>query len=216
MLPLGDDNSARRSIPGITFLLIALNLGFFILELINSDKFIMDWAFVPARFMNNPPADFLTLFSSMFMHGGWLHLIGNMLYLWIFGDNVEDRLGHGKFLVFYLACGLAATFAHMAFNVASIVPSLGASGAIAGILGAYIVFFPKSRVRVFMGIMVIPLPAIIVIGFWIILQFFSGVGSILGITRDDGVAYMAHIGGFIAGLIVSIFVRVAGYRRRYS
>ncbi len=214
MLPLGDDNSTRRIIPVITYILIVLNVVFFLVELISGDPFIMSWSFVPQRFLANPTGDSLTLFTSMFMHGGWLHLLGNMLYLWIFGDNVEDRFGHFKFLIFYLVCGLAATFAQMAFNMDSDVPNLGASGAIAGVLGAYILLFPKAQVKVLlMGIRVIPLPALVVIGFWIVLQFFSGVGSILGMAEDDGVAYMAHIGGFIVGLVLALILRSIVGRR---
>ena len=117
MLPIGDDNSARRIVPLVTYALIVLNVLFFLVEMSGGDAFIMKWAFVPSRFLANPVADFPTLFTSMFMHAGWLHLGGNMLYLWIFGDNVEDRFGHVKFLIFYLFCGLAATFAQMAFSL---------------------------------------------------------------------------------------------------
>ena len=112
MLPIGDDNSTRRTVPVVTYLLIVLNVFFFFVELNNSDAFILQWAFVPRRFLANPAGDFLTIFTAMFMHAGWVHLGGNMLYLWIFGDNVEDRFGHVKFLIFYLLCGIAATFAH--------------------------------------------------------------------------------------------------------
>ena len=151
MLPIGDDNSARRTVPVVTYGLIAVNVLFFIVELTGGDAFIEKWAFVPSRFLANPLADFLTLFTAMFMHAGWVHLAGNMLYLWIFGDNVEDRFGHIKFLIFYLICGLAATFAQMAVNSGSDVPNLGASGAIAGVLGAYILLFPQGKVRVMQG-----------------------------------------------------------------
>ena len=178
MMPIGDDNSARRTLPLVTYALIALNVLFFLVELSGGDPFIMKWAFIPSRFLANPGADFLTLFTSMFMHAGWVHLGGNMLYLWIFGDNVEDRFGHVKFIIFYLLCGLAATFAQLAFSVGSKVPNLGASGAIAGVLGAYILLFPQGKVRVLQGQQVIQVPALIVIGLWIVLQFFSGVGSI--------------------------------------
>src|SRR5215216_5035139 len=138
MIPIGDDDTGVRTVPIVTYVLLALNVLFFFVELSGGDAFIEKWAFVPSRFAANPAGDFLTLFTSMFMHAGWLHLIGNMLYLWIFGDNVEDRFGHVKYLVFYLLCGLAATFAQMAFSLGSNIPSLGASGAIAGVLGAYI------------------------------------------------------------------------------
>jgi membrane associated rhomboid family serine protease len=203
MFPIGDDNSTRRTFPLVTYVLIALNVLFFFVELSGGDAFIMKWAFVPARFLANPGGDFLTIFTSMFMHAGWVHLGGNMLYLFIFGDNVEDRFGHIKFLIFYLLCGIGATFAQLAFSAGSNVPNLGASGAIAGVLGAYILMFPKGKVNVLMGRGVIPMPALVVIGLWIILQLFSGIGSIASTADTGGVAYMAHIGGFITGLALT-------------
>jgi membrane associated rhomboid family serine protease len=207
MLPIGDDDSSRRTVPLVTYALIALNVLFFIVELSGGDAFIMKWAFVPKRFLANPAGDFLTLFSSMFMHAGWLHLGGNMLYLWIFGDNVEDRFGHLKFIIFYIICGLAATFAQLAFSVGSDIPNLGASGAIAGVLGAYILLFPQGKVRVLQGQQVIQVSALIVIGLWIVLQLFSGIGSIAGAAQTGGTAYMAHIGGFVAGLMMAFLLR---------
>lgn len=207
MLPIGDDDSARRTVPLVTYGLIVLNILFFIVELTGGDAFIAKWAFVPSRFLANPFADFITLFTAMFMHAGWLHLGGNMLYLWIFGDNVEDRFGHFKFIIFYLICGLAATFAQLAFNTTSDVPNLGASGAIAGVLGAYILLFPKGSVRVLQGSRVVQVPALIVIGIWIVLQFFSGIGSIVSTTQTGGVAYMAHIGGFVVGFLLTFLLR---------
>jgi membrane associated rhomboid family serine protease len=207
MLPIGDDDSARRTFPLVTYAFIALNILFFFVELSGGDAFIRQWAFVPSRFLADPFGDLLTLFSSMFMHAGWVHLGGNMLYLWIFGDNVEDRFGHIKFIIFYLVCGLAATFAQLAFSQGSNVPNLGASGAIAGVLGAYILLFPKGRVRVLQGQQVIQVPALIVIGMWIVLQFFSGIGSIANAGQTGGVAYMAHIGGFLAGFVLTFLFR---------
>ncbi len=207
MMPLGDDNSARRTVPLVTYALIALNVLFFFVELSGGDAFIKQWAFVPRRFLADPAADFLTLFTSMFMHGGWVHLGGNMLYLWIFGDNVEDRFGHMNFIIFYLICGLAATFAQLAFSLDSNVPNLGASGAIAGALGAYILLFPQQQVRVLIGRVVTLVPALIVIGGWIVLQFFSGIASIAETADTGGVAYMAHIGGFIAGFVLTFFFK---------
>jgi len=200
MFPISDDNTSRRTVPLVTYAFIVLNILFFFVELSGSDAFIMQWAFVPARFLANPIGDFLTLFTSMFMHAGWVHLGGNMLYLWIFGDNVEDRFGHIQFAIFYLLCGLAATFAQLVFSAGSNVPNLGASGAIAGVLGAYILLFPQGKVSVLQGQRVIQMPALIVIGLWIVLQLFSGIGSIAATAETGGVAYMAHIGGFIAGL----------------
>jgi len=137
-----------------------------------------------------------------------------MLYLWIFGDNVEDSFGHLKFVVFYLLCGIAATFSQLAFSSGSSVPNLGASGAIAGVHGAYIILFPRTRVNVLMGRGVIPMPALAVIGLWIVLQFISGIGSITNATEAGGVAYMAHIGGFIAGCILTFFLRGRGETAR--
>ena len=164
MFPIGDDNSSRRTVPLVTYALIALNVLFFFVELSGGDAFIGKWAFVPSRFLANPGGDFLTLFTSMFMHAGWVHLGGNMLYLWIFGDNVEDRFGHLQFTIFYLLCGLAATCAQLAFSTGSNVPNLGASGAIAGVLGAYILMFPQRQVKVLIGRVVTPVSALIVIG----------------------------------------------------
>ena len=206
MFPIGDDDSARRTFPLVTYVLIALNVVFFLVELSGGDAFIEKWAFVPTRFLANPTGDFLTILTSMFMHAGWVHLGGNMLYLWIFGDNVEDRFGHIKFIIFYLLCGVAATFAQLAFSTGSSVPNLGASGAIAGVLGAYLLMFPKGRVNVLMGRGVIPMPALVVIGLWIVLQFFNGIGSIANTTETGGVAYMAHVGGFVAGFVLAILL----------
>lgn len=207
MLPIGDDNSARRSVPLVTYALIVINVIFFFVELSGGDAFIQKWAFIPSRFLANPGGDFLTIFTSMFMHAGWVHLGGNMLYLWIFGDNVEDRFGHLKFIIFYLLAGVVAMFTQLAFNPGSDVPNLGASGAVAGVLGAYILMFPKGKVNVLMGRGVIPLPAWMVIGLWIVLQLFSGIGSITDTAQTGGVAYMAHIGGFIAGLVFTLLLR---------
>jgi membrane associated rhomboid family serine protease len=213
MLPVGDDDTGERTVPIVTYALILLNVLFFLVELSGGDAFVEKWAFVPSRFLANPSAQFPTLFTSMFMHGGWLHLGGNMLYLWIFGDNVEDRLGHVVFLIFYLLCGLAATFAQTMVSTGSHVPNLGASGAIAGVLGSYILMFPQGRVRVLLGQQVVQMPALIVIGFWIVLQLFSGIGS-SATAETGGVAYMAHVGGFIAGCILTLVF--GGTRQRLS
>jgi membrane associated rhomboid family serine protease len=205
MLPIGDDNSARRITPVVTYVLIAINVLVFLLELNNGEAFVQRWAFVPARFLADPVGDFVTLFTAMFMHGSWLHLLSNMLYLWIFGDNVEDRFGHGLFLVFYILCGLAATFAQMALNMTSEIANLGASGAIAGVLGAYIVMFPRGRVNVLLGRFVTPMSALVVIGLWFLLQIFSQVNTASS-GSEGGVAYMAHIGGFVAGVLLAFLL----------
>jgi membrane associated rhomboid family serine protease len=207
MLPIGDDNSQRRLFPIVTYALIALNVFVFLLELVGGDEFIYTWSFVPVRLHSSPVEGFITLFTAMFLHAGWLHLGGNMLYLLIFGDNVEDRFGHFKFLVFYVLCGLAAGIAQYAVSMTSEYPTLGASGAIAGVLAAYLVLFPGRRVRVLLAAWVVNLPALLVIGAWIVIQLISGLGTLSGAANNDGVAYMAHIGGFIAGLVLTLFFR---------
>jgi len=216
MFPIGDDDSTRRTTPIVTYALIALNLIFFFVELSGGEPFIQRWSVVPARLMENPGGDFPTIFTSMFMHAGWLHLDGNMLYLWIFGDNVEDSFGHLKFLIFYLLCGIAATLAQLAFSAGSHVPNLGASGAIAGVLGAYILLFPRGQVKVLMGRGVIPMPALVVIGIWIVLQLVSGIGSVSNSAETGGVAYMAHIGGFVAGIVLAFVLRATGARQQIA
>ena len=215
MLPIGDDNTSRRIIPLVTYALIVLNVLFFLVKMNGGDAFIMKWAFVPSRFLANPVGDFPTLFTSMFMHAGWVHLGGNMLYLWIFGDNVEDRFGSVKFIIFYLLCGLAATFAQLMFSLGSDIPNLGASGAIAGVLGAYILMFPKQSIRVAQGQRIIQVPALIMIGLWFGLQLFSGFSSIAG-TADSGVAYMAHVGGFAAGFLLTFLLGGSTASRRLA
>ncbi|MBA3602746.1 MAG: rhomboid family intramembrane serine protease [Parachlamydiaceae bacterium] len=208
MMPIGDDNSQRKSTPIITYALILLNVLVYFLEVSGGEEFVLKWAFVPSRFLANPIAELPTLFTSMFMHAGLGHLGGNMLYLWIFGDNVEDRFGKLKFLIFYLLCGIAATFSQLFFSIASQRPNVGASGAIAGVLGAYILMWPQGEVKILVGHFISQMPALLVIGFWFFLQFISGVGSAASTTEEGGVAYFAHIGGFIAGLILAfVFTR---------
>jgi membrane associated rhomboid family serine protease len=212
MFPIGDDNSQRRTVPVVTHVLIGLNVLMFLVELSAGEGFIQQWAFIPADFAAHPAAKVVTIFSAMFMHGGWLHLLGNMLFLWIFGDNVEDRFGHAKFLVFYLIAGIAATLAQFALAPHSTVPNVGASGAIAGVLGAYILMFPRSRVNVLLGRQIVAMPAVIVLGMWIVFQLISGVGTIAYTNESanvGGVAYMAHIGGFAAGFLMALLLRSA-------
>jgi membrane associated rhomboid family serine protease len=210
MFPLGDDNSQRRTVPVVTVILIALNVIMFLLELSAGEGFIQQFAFIPARFSESPAAYAYTVLTAMFLHGGWMHLFGNMLFLWIFGDNVEDRLGRLQFLFFYLLTGVAATFAQYAIAPHSTIPTVGASGAIAGVLGSYILMFPQSRVNVLMGRQVVAMPAVIVLGMWIAVQLFSGMGSIAYTDESanvGGVAYMAHIGGFAAGFLLTLLFR---------
>jgi rhomboid family protein len=212
MIPLRDHNP-RRTVPIVTYLIIALNIVAFIWELglgDNVERALFTIGFVPARFWvrGHYSFDLFTIFASMFLHGGFLHIGANMLYLWIFGDNVEDRLGHGKYLVFYLACGLLATITHAVFAPGSRVPAIGASGAIAGVLGAYLVLFPRARITtllpIFFIITIREIPAIFILGFWFVLQLFSGFGSLGASSAQNagGIAYFAHIGGFVSGIIL--------------
>lgn len=210
MFPLGDDDSQRRTLPLVTYALVAANVLVFLLELQAGDSFIKSWAFVPARFSESPATAWPTIFSAMFLHAGWMHLLGNMLFLWIFGDNVEDRFGHAPFLIFYLLTGVAATLAQYALSPHSAVPNVGASGAIAGVLGAYILMFPQARVNVLVARQIVAMPAVVVLGLWIGLQLVSGVGSIASTDTSanaGGVAYMAHIGGFAAGFLMALLFR---------
>ena len=235
LFPIGDDNSGRTITPFVTYILIAINIAVFIFLQLPSDAFTYAFSVVPREIVQNkdivetlrigqgaiqlgpgPKPIQLTILSAMFMHGGWAHLGGNMLYLWIFGDNVEDAMGHAKFLAFYLLCGLAATVAHIMSGPNSLIPSLGASGAIAGVLGGYLVLYPTKRVKVLLGYMgIVEMPALIVIGLWIVLQLVSGVGSI-AVTDESsgGVAYWAHIGGAIAGIILVFLFRDRNVRQR--
>ena len=209
MIPLQDINPTRTR-PYVTWILIALNVLVFLFELLTDaagelDALIYNAGVVPYLITSEPFSfSTLTLFSSMFLHGGWTHLLGNMLYLWIFGDNIEDRMGHGRFFVFYFLGGIAAAGAQIIMAPDSTIPMVGASGAIAAVLGAYLIEFPRARVRslVTLGyfIRIAQVPAIIVLGMWFVLQFFSGFLS-LSAMASGGVAYFAHIGGFVAGLL---------------
>ena len=206
LFPFGDNNSSRRTLPVVTYALIALNVLVFGIELNQGAPFIRKWAVVPRQLLTNPSAEIPTIFTSMFMHAGWMHLLGNMLFLWIFGDNVEDRLGGAKFLIFYLVCGIVATLAQVAVSAESSIPNLGASGAISGVLAGYLVLFPKGQIKVLMRGGVVALPALVVIGLWIVLQLISGIGSFTHSAQTGGIAYMAHIGGFVAGLALAFLL----------
>jgi membrane associated rhomboid family serine protease len=207
MLPLSDERTRYKIFPWVTYLFIFINVGVFLLEISRGEAFVEQWAFVPNRFLSDPPGDFITLITSMFMHGGWFHLISNMLYLWIFGDNIEARFGHLRFILFYLLSGVAATLAQMVVSGGSDLPFLGASGAIAGVLGAYMLFYPKRRVSVLLGYWLIPLPAFIVIGVWFLLQLLRGFTSFAVMADTGGIAYAAHVGGFICGLFLALIFR---------
>lgn len=220
MFPIGDDNDQGGAVPVVTWGLIVLNVLAFLLEISRPTEaalqtFIESWGVVPREYSAGRDLAPLiaapywtTLLTSMFLHGGWMHLGGNMLYLWIFGDNIERVMGPVKFLVFYLVCGLAASAAHIFFNLQANTPAVGASGAISGVLGGYLLMFPKNRVRVLSRGGIVHVPAVVVLGLWIVLQLVSGVGTIAATseTSGGGVAYMAHIGGFVAGmLLVKLF-----------
>jgi membrane associated rhomboid family serine protease len=241
MIPIADDNSGRRTTPFVTWGLIAVNVFVFVFlqGLGSNERFTLAFATVPYEIVSGkdvaqsipiqdeygrtrgsidlqptPIPVLLTLITSMFMHGGIAHLLGNMLYLHVFGDNVEDSLGHGRYLVFYLLCGILAGLAHVATTVVLkrdvLLPSLGASGAISGVLSGYVVLFPRRRVRVIWFYSVMEVPAILSIGVWFLFQLVSGLGM-LGGGGSGGVAYGAHIGGFLAGLVL---VKLLAPRRR--
>jgi membrane associated rhomboid family serine protease len=214
MLPIGDERVPGGPAPLVTYGLIALNVVAFLIELMQPSEaalqsFIQAWGVVPREYSvarDLPPTIPLpfwsTLLTSMFLHGGWMHLGGNMLYLWIFGDNLEKVMGGVRFLIFYLACGLAASLAHIFFGSGSSIPAVGASGAISGVLGGYLLLFPRNTVRVLTRGGVTHVPAIVVLGFWIVIQMINGIGSMAATSETGGVAYMAHIGGFVAGLVL--------------
>ena len=230
MIPL-KNMDPRRSPPVVTAILIIANAAVFIhqefLAPRVADAFIMAYGLVPSRislFMAgghhvSAQAALLPLLTCMFLHGGWLHIIGNMWFLWIFGANVEDRLGSFGYLLFYVVCGLGSGVAQTAFSWGSHIPSIGASGAISGILGAYLVFFPKSKILTLIPLFVIwftmRIPAVIFIGLWFAVQFFSGVVSLGSANAANlgGVAWWAHVGGFLLGVVMALPMRVAGRAR---
>ncbi len=209
MLPIGDENHEITIFPFITYGLIALNVLAFIYELTLGNglsRFIMEYGAVPAKITAGN--DLHALFSSMFLHAGWGHIIGNMLFLKVFGDNVEDRMGHWWFLAFYLITGLAASAAHILLDPISTIPSVGASGAISGVLGAYIVMFARNRVMVWLFYTVIAVPAWLMIGFWAAEQFLATVGSVAQTEQTTGgIAYAAHAGGFVAGVMLGLIAK---------
>lgn len=209
MIPLRDDIPSS-TFPIVNYILIAANLAVFGFELSlgrSLDQYIYSHAVIPAQVVSvGLTADQIVRMTvTMFFHGGWLHVLSNMLYLWIFGDNVEDRMGHFKYLVFYLLAGYVATFAHIFFYPLSNIPLVGASGAIAGVLGAYLVLFPRARILtlifIFIFIQVIPIPAIVFLGIWFLLQLMSGTASLSG-QAAQSVAFWAHVGGFVAGILM--------------
>jgi membrane associated rhomboid family serine protease len=210
-IPLKDLNS-RRSYPIVNIGLILANFAVFFYQYTLPPAafkhFLMTNATVPARFPawldGNVPFEmaFLPLITSMFLHSGLLHILGNMLFLWIFGDNVEDYFGHGTYLFFYLLCGIGSGLLQVLFNFHSTLPALGASGAISGVMGAYLILYPKSQILTLVFIFVIPVPALIILGVWFLMQFFSAVSTV-GTKMSGGVAWWAHVGGFLLGMLVT-------------
>ena len=209
MLPV-KENAPRRKFPFITILLIGANLWVFVYEITifkHLPALINQYGFVPAHAFIFPEG-LQTWITSMFLHSGILHIAGNMYFLWLFGDNVESRLGHFRYLLFYLLCGIIACGTHLYFNYGSYVPSVGASGAISGILGAYFVLFPGATIMTsFLFFFKLPLPAFLYLGFWFLLQLFSGMGGVTGTAAASGVAFWAHVGGFVAGMILVFFFK---------
>ena len=229
VFPLYDDNTDRHRTPFVNYALIALNVFVFVVlqQLGANERFTYALSTVPFEIVTGqdvivptPVPVYFTLFTSMFMHGGIAHLFGNMLFLWIFGDNIEDRLGHIKYLIFYLVCGLLASLAHV-FTTAALagsqqnmmIPSLGASGAISGVLGGYILLHPSRRVRVLLFNFLTQVPAFVAIGMWFLFQLISGLGMLGEGAQQGGIAYAAHIGGFIAGLVLIKFFDIGHSRR---
>jgi membrane associated rhomboid family serine protease len=233
-IPLGDDNRARQTTPFINYILIGLNIYVWYLQLTLGESFTASYAAIPLEITQGidvtrtqyisvqgehipipqalgPHPLWLTMFTAMFMHGSWMHLIGNMLYLGIFGDQVEDRLGHIRFFIFYIFAGVVATLTQVFAEPTSIIPSLGASGAIAGVLGAYWVLYPGNRVKVLFFQHIVLLPASVVLGVWALFQFLGQASVQHG---QGGVAYLAHIGGFITGFAAGILLRFTGTRKR--
>jgi membrane associated rhomboid family serine protease len=213
MIPLGDASRRPISFPIMTLLIIAANGFMFFLELVGGDPFINRWSLVPAHIVAGH--DWITILTSMFMHAGWEHILGNMLFFWVFGPEIEDVMGSLPFLAFYLLGGLAATVAQIAVDPTSTVPNLGASGAIAAIMGIFLVTYPRDQIRtvVFLGWFgrVTFLPAVVMVGLWFLTQLFSEVGALAQVDTGGGVAYMAHIGGFVFGML---FGRLFESRRR--
>src|SRR5262249_17307109 len=215
LIPLKDLNPHRSS-PIVNTGLILCNVAVFIYELSLPPQafkyFLMSNATIPAHLLawtnghGHLQAAFLPLLTSMFLHSGFAHILGNMLFLWIFGDNVEDFFGHIGYLVFYLACGVASGLVHIAFNLHSSLPAVGASGAISGVLGAYILLYPTNRILTLILIFLVPLPAFIILGYWFVLQFAAGISS-FGASATGGVAWWAHIGGFLVGLLITLAVK---------
>jgi membrane associated rhomboid family serine protease len=204
VIPLGDASRRPLRFPLATVVVITLNIFVFMFELAGGDAFINRWSLVPARIVAGQ--GWITILTAMFMHAGWVHILGNMLFLWVFGPAIEDVMGSLRYLFFYLLGGLAATAAQVLVDPTSTIPNLGASGAIAAVMGAFLITYPRDRIRtvLLLGwfIRITVIPAIVLVGFWFLMQLVSQIGA-LASTQQGGVAYMAHIGGFLFGLITA-------------
>jgi len=206
MIPLGDADRRPLRFPVVTILIIGMNALVFLLELAGGDAFINRWSLVAADVVAG--RNWITILTAMFMHAGWVHILGNMLFFWVFGPEIEDVMGPLRYLIFYLLGGLAATFAQVAVDPTSTIPNLGASGAIAAVMGGFMITYPRDRIRTvllfgwFARVTVVP--AIVLVGLWFLTQVFSEVGA-LAQTQTGGVAYMAHVGGFVFGMIFARF-----------
>ncbi len=213
MIPLSDESRKPRSFSVVTATIIAVNAVVFIMELVGGDAFVMQWSEIPATIVAGH--HWITILTAMFMHAGWMHIIGNMVFFWAFGPEIEDAMGPFKYLAFYLLSGLAASLAQIALAPSSTVPNLGASGAIAGVMGAFLVTYPRDRIRtlLFFGwfFRTAFIPSALLIGLWFLIQLFSQVGAVADVNSGGGVAYMAHIGGFIFGAITARIFE--GFRR---
>jgi membrane associated rhomboid family serine protease len=202
MIPLGDASRRPRQWPFVTVLLIAVNAYVFTRELMYGERFVYLWSAIPAEITSGHA--WLTLLTAMFMHASWLHIIGNMIFFWAFGPTIEDAMGHGRFLIFYLVGGLVAMLAQVLAMSASTVPNLGASGAIAAVMGAFLVTYPRDRIKTALFFLIFVritfVPAALLIGFWFVMQLFSA-GEVSGHVQTGGVAYLAHIGGFVFGVV---------------
>ena len=213
LIPLSDASRRPKSFPVVTAAIIVVNVVVFVMELMGGEAFVMQWAETPATIVAGH--HWITILTAMFMHAGWMHIIGNMVFLWAFGPEIEDAMGPLKYLAFYLLSGLAASLAQTALMPSSTVPNLGASGAIAGVMGAFLVTYPHDRMRalLFFGwfIRITIIPAALLIGLWFLIQLFSQVGAVADVKTGGGVAYMAHVGGFIFGAVTGRIFE--GFRR---
>jgi membrane associated rhomboid family serine protease len=219
LIPLGDASRGPRRAPVVTVTLIVINAAVFFMELSGGDPFVLQWSAIPRQIVSGH--HWITLLTSMFMHASWMHIIGNMIFLWAFGPEIEDAMGSGKYLVFYLAGGLVSMMAQVLGSPYSRIPSLGASGAIAAVMGAFIVTFPRDRIKTllffFIFFRVTYIPAVLLIGFWFLTQVFS-FGSVANV-QTGGVAYLAHIGGFLFGVVTARLIedpRRIAYRRSFE